>query len=283
MAERFTRAPQKRVGAIPCGFESHLAHFVIIIPIKTKVLVPPQDDLLAAIQDALPKIEEHSILAVTSKVVSIWQGRCVPKSEYPDKDELIKKEADKYLPRDFVPNRWVMHTIKNNLFIPSAGIDESNGNDYYILWPRHPKESAKKLYDWARETYKIKNIGLMITDSHTIPLRRGTLGISLAHHGFTPLKDYRGERDIFGREFLIQVADIADGLAAAAVVAMGEGKETTPLAVITDVPFVEFTDKPYRPDKPFSSFEIEEKEDLYYPLLSSVPWQKGRGGTHQQG
>lgn len=251
---------------------------MIIIPIKTRVLVPPQDDLLAAVQHALPRLEENTILAVTSKVVSIWQGRCVSKSDYSDKDELIKKEADKYLPRDFVPNRWVMHTIKHNLFIPSAGIDESNGNNSYILWPRNPRETAKELYDWARETYKIKNLGFIITDSHTIPLRRGTLGISLAHYGFMPLKDYRGQKDLFGREFMIQVADIADGLAATAVVAMGEGKETTPLAVISDIPFVEFTNKPYAPDKPLSSFEIEEKEDLYYPLLSSVPWEKGGSG-----
>lgn len=251
---------------------------MIITPIKTRILVPPRDDLLTAIRAAIPSIEERSVLAITSKIVSIWQGRCVPKTDYADKDELIKKEADKYLPRDFVPNRWVMHTIKHNLFIPSAGIDESNGNDYYILWPRDPKKTAKQLYDWARETYKIKNLGVIITDSHTIPLRRGTLGISLSHCGFTPLKDYRGTHDIFGREFMIQVADIADGLAAAAVVAMGEGRETTPLATITDIPFVEFADTPYAPEKPFSSFEIEEKEDLYYPLLSSVPWQKGDSG-----
>ena len=251
---------------------------MIITPVKTRILVPPKDDLLAAIQDALPKIKERTILAVTSKVVSIWQGRCIPKSDYPDKDGLIKKEADKYLPRDFAPNRWVMHTIKHNLFIPSAGIDESNVNDYYVLWPRSPKETAKELWNWARERYKIKNLGIVITDSHTIPLRRGTLGISLAHYGLVPIKDYRGEKDLFGREFIIQVADIADGLAAAAVVAMGEGKETTPLAVVTDAPFVEFMDKPYTPNKPFSSFEIEEKEDLYYPLLSSVPWEKGGGG-----
>ncbi|MEK7541420.1 MAG: coenzyme F420-0:L-glutamate ligase [Patescibacteria group bacterium] len=251
---------------------------MIITPVKTRVLVPPKDDLLAAIQDALPKIEERSILAVTSKVVSIWQGRCVPKSECPDKDELIKKEADKYLPREFVPNRWVMHTVKYNLFIPSAGIDESNANNYYILWPHDPMGTAQKIWRWMREAYHIKNLGVIITDSHTIPLRRGTLGISLAYCGFTPIRDYRGEKDIFGRKFVIQVADIADGLAAAAVLAMGEGRETTPLAVITDIPFVHFTDTPYAPEKPSSSFEIEEKEDLYYPLFSSVPWQQGGGG-----
>jgi len=253
---------------------------VLVTPVKTRPLVPPKDDLFAVMRDVLSRLEENSILVVTSKVVSIGQGRCVTKAQYPDKDALVQKEADQFLPRDFVPNRWVMHTLKYNLFIPSAGIDESNGNEYYILWPRNPMGTAKEVYDWARETYHIKNLGVVITDSHTIPMRRGTLGISLGHWGFTPIKDYRGDKDIFGRELMIQVADIADGLAAAAVLVMGEGKETTPLAVITDVPFVTFTDTPYVPTKPFSSFEIEMEEDLYYPLLSSVPWQKGGGGVN---
>lgn len=249
-----------------------------ITPIKTRVLMPPEDDLLAVLRSALPPLKEKSVLAITSKVVGIWQGRCVPKAKYPDKDELVKKEADRFLSRDFLPNRWVMHTLKNNLFIPSAGIDESNANGYYILWPREPMETAKKIWEWAREQYAVKDLGVIITDSHTIPMRRGTLGISLAHWGFVPMRDYRGEQDIFGREFTIQVADIADGLAAAAVLAMGEGKETTPAAVVTDVPFVQFAEKPHVPTRPFSSFEIEPEEDMYYPLFSSVPWQQGGKG-----
>lgn len=252
---------------------------MIITPVKTRILRPPRDDLLVAIQDALPRLKENTVLAVTSKVVSIWQGRCVAKKEYPDKDELIKKEADKYLPRDAAPNRWVMHTIKNNIFIASAGIDESNAAGYYILWPKNPKRTAEELWRWTREQYHIKNLGIIITDSHSNPLRRGTIGIALAYYGFIPIKDYRGELDIFGREFVMEAADIADALAVAAVVTMGEGKETMPLALITDAAFVQFIDTPYAPEKPFSEFEIEEKDDIYYPLLSSLPWKKGEGGT----
>ena len=252
---------------------------MIITPIKTRVLVPPQDDLLPAIGDALSCLEENSVLAITSKVVSIWQGQCVPKEKFLDKDELIKKEADRFLPREVAPNRWVMHTIKNNLFIASAGIDESNARGHYILWPKNPKETAQELWQWTREKYRVQNLGIIITDSHSNPLRRGTLGIALAYYGFVPIKDYRGELDIFGREFVMEAADIADAFAAAAVVTMGEGKETMPVAVITDIPFVEFIDKPYTPEKPFSEFEIEEKDDIYYPLLSSLPWKKGEGGV----
>ena len=251
---------------------------MIITAIKTRALLPPKDDLRAAISAALPALAERSVLAITSKVVGIDEGRCIAKKDVPDKDELIKKESDRYLSRDFVPNRWVMHTVKHGVFIPSAGVDESNANEHYILWPRDPQKSAESLRRWACEHYKIKELGIIVTDSHTIPLRRGTLGISLGWCGFTPIRDYRGETDIFGRQFAIQIADIADGIAAAAVLVMGEGRETTPAAVITDVPFVEFTDRPYAPEKPFSSFQIEAEEDLYYPLFSQLPWQKGGSG-----
>ena len=88
-----------------------------IQPIKTRVLTPPQDDLLSAIREAVLSVPEKSVVAITSKVVSVWQGRCIPKDQVPDKDQLIIAEADKYLPREAAPGGWVMHTIKNNLFI----------------------------------------------------------------------------------------------------------------------------------------------------------------------
>jgi putative folate metabolism gamma-glutamate ligase len=250
---------------------------MFIKTIKTRVLLPPRDDLLDAIKKSLPKLKEGSVVAVTSKVVSIWQGRCVPVSEYPDRDKLIAEEADEYLPREFVPGAWCIQSIKNNLLIPSAGIDESNANHHYILWPRGSNAVAKKIWQWLRKTYRVKKVGVIITDSHTIPLRRGVLGISLAHYGFSPLKDYRGTPDIFGRELQMTQTNITDGLAAAAVMLMGEGSERTPLAVIEDVPWIKFVNRPVKSTKPFSSLEIKTKEDLYYPLIAAVPWRKGGG------
>src|SRR3989344_2903478 len=193
--------------------------------IKTRILVPPRDDLLGVIQNSLKRIPEGSILVVTSKVVSIWEGRSIPKDRFPNKDELIKKEADRYLPKRFVPGKWVMHTM---------------------------------------------------------PLRRGTIGISLAHCGFNPLKDYRGTKDIFGRKFTMTQTNIADGLAAAAVVVMGEGREQTPLALITEISGVRFTGSRYRSQKSRSPLKIPEKEDLYYPFLSCPPWKKGGGGVRMK-
>lgn len=250
---------------------------MIVQSFKTRLLHPPKDDVRAVIQEAIPTLKEKSIVAITSKVISIGEGRCIPINTAGDKDTLIIKEADQYLPR-VSPFNWVMHTIKNNLFIPTAGIDESNAEGHYVLWPRNPKRTAKELWRWLRRMYHVRDLGVVITDSHTIPLRRGVMGISLAHFGFSPLNDYRGKPDIFGRELKMTQTDVADGLAASAVLVMGEGSERTPLAVITEVPFVQFCEKPRISRKPFSSFEIRTKDDLYYPLFAHLKWRKGGGG-----
>ncbi len=101
--------------------------------IKTRKFLPPKDNLW----DLLSKIKslkENSVVAVTSKVVSISEGRCIPLAKI-TKDELAILESDKYIPRELSPNGWVLHTLKNNMLIASSGVDESNGADYFILWP----------------------------------------------------------------------------------------------------------------------------------------------------
>ena len=232
--------------------------------IKTRLFYPPKDNLFSAITQSVKKIPEGSVLAIASKVVSIHQGRCILKTKVADKDDLIENEADKFLPREFVPRQAAVLTIKNNIFIPTSGIDESNANSHYILWPRQPQKAARDIWRFLRRKYKVKKIGVIIIDSHTAPLRRGVLGICLGFYGLEPIKDYRGTPDLFGRKLKISTSNIVDSLATAALVNIGEGNEQTPLALITDLPFVQFTGKPYRP-KRNSSLAIPWDEDLYGP------------------
>lgn len=256
-------------------------HTMKVKAIKTRKFLPPKDDLWQLLAQSIKSLEERSIMAVTSKVVAISEGRSIPIIKVKDKDQLIIKEADKYLPRSRTPKGWMMHTIKNNLFIPSAGVDESNGNGFYILWPKDLGLSAKKIWLFLRKKFKVEDLGVIITDSHCIPMRRGLVGVSLAHFGFEPLRDYRGEKDIFGRKLEVSLTDIPDCLASAAVLEMGEGDEQTPIALITEVPYVHFTQHPKVSKKPYSSFTIPAREDLFYPFLSSVRWKKGGSGKNQ--
>lgn len=243
--------------------------------VKTRKIIPPQDDLLPEIFKKIKRLPENSIMAITSKVVSIDQGRCVLETSVPDRDSLIMKEAAYYLPRKYSPHGFVMHTIKHGLLIPSAGIDRSNSRGYYILWPKHIELVARNYHHAIKRHYQLKKFGLIIIDSHSIPLRRGVVGISLAHVGFSPLLDYRGKSDIFGRKIKVSQTNIPDALAAAATVVMGEGKEQTPLAIITDIPFVKFG-RLVKSNKAYSSFTVPLKQDIYKPFLTAVRWKKGK-------
>ena len=244
--------------------------------IKTRKFLPPKDNLWELLS-AIKKISENSVVVVTSKVVAIGEGRCIKSSKI-KKDDLAMMEADKYIPREMVPGSWVLHTIKNNMLIASSGVDESNGAGYYILWPKNPKSSAKRIWQILRKKFKVKNLGVIITDSRLVPLRRGVVGIAIGYFGFKPLKDYRGTQDIFGREFKMETSNIPDSLASTAVLEMGEGSERKPIAIITDISNLEFIDKEYKPKSSDDSFEIPEKEDMFYPFLSTVKWKMGGSG-----
>lgn len=249
---------------------------MIFTPIKTAKFIPPKDTIEKLITPILPQLKENMIVVITSKIVSIIEGNCIPKSEVSDKDQLVIDQSEYYLPRNAVPNNWLIHTIKEGTFIPTAGIDLSNAKDYVILWPIKPLDSAKRILKLLKQKTKIKNLGIIISDSHSIPMRRGLTGISIAHTGFNPLYDYRGKKDLFGRELEVSMSNIPDSLASSSVLQMGEGEEQTPIVLISDLPkSVKFSLKKPQSNKPFSTFLVPMEEDLFKPFLTSVPWKKG--------
>lgn len=245
---------------------------MIIKAIKTRKFLPPQDNLEELLSDNINSLEEGSIVVVTSKVVAIGEGSCIDVSKI-ERDALIIAEADKYLPRDLSPQGLVIQTIKDNMLVASAGVDESNGNGYFVLWPKNSQTSAKRIWEFLREKYNVKKIGVLITDSRLTPLRAGVVGYGIGYFGFKPLKDYRGKIDLFGREFKMETSNIPDSLASAAVLEMGEGSECQPLAIITDVSYIEFVSETKDED-----LNIQFEKDMFYPFLTSVKWIKGGSG-----
>ena len=224
---------------------------------------------------ALPEIAERMIVVVTSKIVAICEGRFVRDTgDSRVKDTLIEEEADQWLPRS-LSDFGIVLTIKNNRLVPTAGIDESNSGGFYILWPADPQASANQLRKQLAEHFQLNELGVLITDSTTAPLRSGTTGICLAHSGFAALKNYIGNPDLFGRELKVTKANLAEGLAAAAVFTMGEGSERTPLATITDLPALIFQNRNPTAEE-LADLTIEPDKDLYAPLLKTAPWQEKR-------
>jgi F420-0:gamma-glutamyl ligase len=216
-----------------------------IIAIKSVLLKPPRADLFIALEIVAEQLQPTDIVVITSKVVSIHQGRCVKIDQLcytEQKKALIHSEADVVVPLKVTKNLKVSPlTKKNNIWIGSAGIDESNGDGYFILWPQNPEQEAKNIYEWLRVKKGFANFGVLITDTNKRPFRLGAIGFALAHYGFQAITSYVGNTDLFGRHFKNERINQADALAAAAVHVMGEGNEGTPFAFIRSVHNITFT------------------------------------------
>jgi putative folate metabolism gamma-glutamate ligase len=247
---------------------------MIVSPVKTAKILPNRLTIFELLDKYLPALEEHNIIAVTSKIVSLCEGRVVS-AEKIDKDKLMRAESDYYLP-GVISNHGFSFTITQNTLIPMAGIDESNGGGYHVLWPENPQKTANEIRKYLRNKFGLKNLGVVITDSTCMPMRWGVVGIALSYSGFRALNDYTKQKDLFGRPFKVSQAGVASGLAAAAVVAMGEGAEQTPIAIISDLPLVQYQNRDPS-QKELELFYLKNKDDdLFAPFLNAVNWQKGR-------
>lgn len=241
---------------------------------KTKKVLEG-DNLFEILESSLPKLEENSVVAVTSKIIAICEGRVAVDTEE-ERDKLVEEEAEYYLPRHSNKYDFCI-SIKHNTFTATAGIDRSNGNGKLVLWPEDPQKAVNDIREFLRRKYNLKNIGVITTDSKTSPLRWGVTGVAIAHTGFNALKSYIGKPDVFGRPLHFEKLNIADSLATATVAVMGEGDEQTPLAVATDIPFVEFQDRNPTQEE-LDMLHIELEDDVFYPLITAVDWKKGKGG-----
>ncbi|MBI2037389.1 MAG: coenzyme F420-0:L-glutamate ligase [Candidatus Magasanikbacteria bacterium] len=236
---------------------------MIVKPIKTRVFKEGKN-LFNFITHYIKKLPEKSVLVVTSKIVALAENRTAMVKNHKEKERLIIAESQMAMPTKYV---WL--TIKDNMVMASAGIDESNAGGKLILLPKDSFKSAHNLRLQLRKKYKIKNLGVLITDGRTMPLRAGITGVALGYAGLKGIKNYIGTSDIFGKKFEFSKVDIADSLATAAVLVMGEGKERQPLAIIKNAP-IEFCEKINAKE-----LHIDIREDMYMPLFSKMSKQKG--------
>src|SRR6185295_14050368 len=129
-----------------------------VVAIKTRTFLPPKDDLLSFLKESFSRLKpkEKSIIVVASKIVAISQGRCIKIDAKHHKPTLIKQEADFYIDKNKVAGKISALTIKDGILIYSSGIDESNGNGYYILWPKNPFAAAQKIHAFIKKEFGLK-------------------------------------------------------------------------------------------------------------------------------
>jgi len=190
------------------------------------------------------RLKDGDLLVISSKFVAISEGRVVSlasvrptpvarelASKYgfsASLCELILRESDEVVGGV----RGFMLVIRDALITPNAGIDKSNiEHGRVVLYPRDPHQSA----EFVRETLKFRrgaNVGVVICDSRLMPTRRGTTGVALACSGLEGIVDLRGKSDLFGNTLRVTSQAIADDLASAAQLLMGESDEGVPIVVV---------------------------------------------------
>ncbi len=214
------------------------------------------DILVKALADSRIELQDEDILVLAQKIVSKSEGRMVnladvnpstralelaPRLEKdPRLIELILRESHEILR---VRKDVIVVEHRLGFVCANAGIDHSNvmgaGNpseEYVLLLPDDPDESAKRLRDSiAKKTNK--SVGVMIIDSHGRAWRNGTVGICIGLSGIPALMDERGWKDLFGYTLKATVVGVADELAAAASLVMGQAAEGTPIVHARGFPY----------------------------------------------
>lgn len=240
--------------------------------LKTPIISPGQD-LWPVFEAVVPQdLAERSVLAVTSKILSFAEGNLVPVGSI-DKHDLVRQTADWYT-EPHSSKYDLMLAIKNHHMFVNAGIDESNANGNYVLWPKDSQDWANTIWRWLREHRGLQEVGVIITDSKTSPLHWGVTGASIAHSGFLALSPKFSHPDLFDRPLKMTQVNVAQALAAAAVYEMGETNESTPLAVVSEIRDITFQDREPSAQE-LADLIIELEDDVYAPVLKTADWKRG--------
>jgi len=219
-------------------------------------LIEPGQDVSAEIIKALEQesieVEDGDIFAVAQKIISKSENRYLDISNIkPSKkaNELSKQinkdpkftQAILNESKQVVKYRMGVLIVEHKLgFIhANAGIDRSNidqKQDIVLLLPKDPDESAKKLSTALTKHYK-KNISVIVTDTMGRPFRNGIVGFAIGSHNIECIVDERGNYDLFGNMLKVTQIGIADELAAAASLLMGQAAQKKPVVIIKGYKF----------------------------------------------
>jgi coenzyme F420-0:L-glutamate ligase/coenzyme F420-1:gamma-L-glutamate ligase len=223
-------------------------------------LIQAGDDLVTIIEAGLAKakivLEDGDVLVLAQKIVSKAEGRMVnldtiqPSEEAvrwadeTDKDprllELILRESSQVL-----RTRPGLIVVEHQLgFVcANAGIDRSNVashqemlGDWVLLLPENPDQTAEMIRASLEAKHSVR-LGVLIIDSHGRAWRMGTSGVVIGVAGCPALLDLRGEPDLFGNLLKVTQVGVADEMAAAASLLMGQADEARPIIHVRGFPY----------------------------------------------
>jgi coenzyme F420-0:L-glutamate ligase/NADPH-dependent F420 reductase len=210
------------------------------------------DDLPALVADGIVAaglgLQDDDVLVFAQKVVSKVEGRVVKLTSVepspsareagakagkdPALVHLIESESTEIM--RVAPN-VVIARHRTGQVLANAGIDASNitheDGEQALLWPVEPDTSATRLRTALERRFGVR-LAVVISDSLGRAWRMGTTGQAIGVSGMKPIRDRRGETDLFGRTLVSTVIGVADEIAAAASLVLGEAAEGIPVAIV---------------------------------------------------
>jgi len=235
-----------------------------LIPIQGLPLIRQGDDLSLLLLEALARsglrLDASDVLVLAQKIVSKSEGRARRLDDVAVSDrardlaatvrkdprlvELVLQESAAVLRA--VPDVLIVeHRL--GYIMANAGIDQSNieaeDGETALLLPEDPDRSCAALRARLREATGAE-IGVLINDSFGRPWRLGVGGVCLGAAGFPALVDRRGTPDLFGRRLVATEIGLADEVAAAASLVMGQADEAIPAVLVRGLGTLAAPDRP---------------------------------------
>jgi coenzyme F420-0:L-glutamate ligase/coenzyme F420-1:gamma-L-glutamate ligase len=223
---------------------------VEVIGVEGLPMIRPGDNLGALISEAAKRkgrpVKDDDVVVVTHVVVSVAENRLA------NLDEIVPSEFARNLAKrlDRDPalvevvlresrgirriGESVLITETHHGFVcANSGVDKSNvaGERMVALLPSDPDTSAVRIRNEIREASGC-NVAVIISDTFGRPLRIGEVNVAIGVAGLKPIRDRRGEKDLFGYVLKVKQTAVADELASAAELVIGQADEGVPAAII---------------------------------------------------
>jgi coenzyme F420-0:L-glutamate ligase/coenzyme F420-1:gamma-L-glutamate ligase len=223
-----------------------------LLAIGGMTMVAPGDDLPALMLDALAvsgeTLHDGDVVVLAQKIVSKAEGRLVRLSDVtpsPEAIELAPRCAkDPRLVELVLSEATAVMRVRPGVLIvrhrlglvlANAGIDQSNVDQAdggaALLLPIDPDGTSARLRDALRARTG-RDVAVLIIDSLGRAWRMGTTGTAIGVAGIAGLLDLRGMPDLHGRKLETSELGLADEIAAAASLAMGQGDEGRPVVIV---------------------------------------------------
>lgn len=228
---------------------------ITLIPLAGLKLIQPKDDIGRAIYDACLQtdfsLQSRDILVIAQTIVSRAEGRIVnladiipsPRAKAlglklgksPALVETILRSSVRVLRAE--QGHLIVET-HHGLVCANAGVDTSNapGENMVTLLPEDPDNSAQRIRNRIHQLHGV-DVAVLISDTHGRPFRRGAINIAIGASGLAPLKPYIGRQDLFGYKLRTTRIAVADELASAAELLMGEADEGIAVVVVRNYSF----------------------------------------------